>query len=138
MESRMSKPLSVAFVITDSAFLLYWILSALVLFKVIHVPASWMYAGYDEPRVVAWNWSFLPLDLGFSLLGLAAVNASRRGFGVWRSLALLSLAFTIAAGGMAVGYWVILGEFEPSWFFANLLLVIWPMGFLPNLIRKSA
>ena len=59
----------------------------------------------------------------------------RRGEPAWRPLALLSLAFTMAAGAMAVGYWLILGEIEPTWLIPNLLLVLWPLAFLPGLIR---
>ena len=40
----------------------------------------------------------------------------------------------MAAGGMAVGYWLILGEIEPAWLMPNLLLVLWPLAFLPGLI----
>ena len=76
MQTVMPKPLSAALLITDLSFLAYWTLSGLVLAGVIHVPPDWMYAGYDDPRVIAWNWSFLPLDLAFSLLGLASVRAA--------------------------------------------------------------
>lgn len=135
MQTLMPKPLSAALLVTDLSFLAYWTLSALVLAGVAHVPPDWMYAGYDDPKVVAWNWSFLPLDLAFSLLGLASVRAARRGAAIWRPLALLSLAFTMAAGGMAVSYWALRGEFEPGWFLPNLALVIWPLAFLPKLVR---
>jgi len=131
---RMPWPLRAAFLATDSLFLAYWTVSALFQSGMIAVPHAWMYEGFDQPRVIAWNWSFLPLDLAFSLLGFAAVALGRRGDPTWRPLALLSLAFTMAAGGMAVGYWLILGEIEPSWLIPNLLLVLWPLAFLPGLI----
>ena len=35
---------------------------------------------------------------------------------------------------MAVSYWTLLGEFEPSWFLANAALIAWPLAFLPSLI----
>ena len=123
-DDRMSWKLRAAFLATDSLFLAYWSLSALIQAHVIAVPSGWMYEGFNQPRVVAWNWSFLPLDLAFSLLGFAAVAYGRRGDPTWRPLALLSLAFTMAAGGMAVGYWLILGDIEPSWLIPNLLLVV--------------
>ena len=131
----MPRALSIAFTLTDSLFLVYWTVSGLAQSGVIHIPPDWMYAHFDQPLVVAWNWSFLPLDLAFSLLGLSAVAAARRQSPVWRPLALLSLAFTMAAGGMAVTYWAIQGEFEPGWFAPNLSLVIWPLFFLPALVR---
>jgi hypothetical protein len=37
-----------------------------------------MYAHYDQPRVIAWNWSFLPVDLAFSILGLALDPSQQR------------------------------------------------------------
>jgi hypothetical protein len=90
-----------------------------------------------QPQVVAWNWSFLPIDLAFSILGISAVVASRQECALWRPLALLSLAFTIAAGAMAVGYWLILQQLDPGWLIPNLALVIWPIFFLPRLVAES-
>jgi hypothetical protein len=130
----MPTGLMIALTGTDFAFLAYWALSALAASGVVHIPASLIYADYDNPRVVAWNWSFLPLDLAFSLSGLGAVAAARRGLPVWRPLALISLIVTIAAGLMAVSYWTLLREFEPSWFLANAALIAWPLAFLPGLI----
>lgn len=134
----MSRALAFSLAVTDLVFLAYWSVSLLALAGVIHVPPDAMYAGYDQPRVIAWNWSFLPLDLAFSASGLLAVRAARRGDPIWRPLALISLAFTMAAGGMAIGYWILLGEFNPSWFLPNLTLVVWPLAFLPGLVRETA
>ena len=129
--------LALALTTTDLLFLLYWSVSGLAQMGIIHVPGAWMYAHYDQPQVVAWNWSFLPVDLAFSTLGLSAVAAARRGDTIWRPLALLSLAFTMVAGGMAISYWAILREFDPTWFLPNLALVIWPLFFLPGLVRAT-
>ncbi len=134
----MRRSLSIAFMATDIAFLIYWTLSGLVQGGVLHVPPDWMYAHFDQPQVVAWNWSFLPVDLAFSITGLSAVAAARRGDPVWRPLALLSLAFTLVAGGMAVAYWAIQREFEPAWFLPNLALVVWPMLVLPGLVSETS
>ncbi|MFD1189279.1 MULTISPECIES: DUF5360 family protein [Phenylobacterium] len=134
----MRRALAISLAVTDLLFLAYWSTSLLALAGVVHVSPDAMYAGYDQPRVIAWNWSFLPLDLAFSVSGLLAVRAARRGSPIWRPLALISLAFTVAAGGMAIGYWTLLGEFNPSWFLPNLALVVWPMAFLPGLIRETA
>ena len=130
----MPRALKFALATTDLAFLVYWSVSGLAQAGAIHIPAAWMYAHYDQPSVVAWNWSFLPLDLMFSTTGLTAVAAAQRGSPLWRPLALLSLAFTMAAGGMAVAYWTLLREFEPAWFLPNLTLVLWPLIFLPGLM----
>jgi hypothetical protein len=103
----MSRPLRLALLVTDLAFLIYWTVGLASLAGLFALPASLMYADYDNPIVFAWNWSFLPLDLAFSATGLLAVAAARRGDPRWRSLTLLSLAFTMAAGGMAVSFWII-------------------------------
>ncbi len=134
----MSRSLAIALSVTDLVFLLYWSVSGLVQAGVLAVPRDWMYAGYDQPQTVAWNWSFLPVDLAFSALGLAAVAAARRNAPIWRPLAILSLAFTMTAGGMAVSYWALLGQFDPSWFLPNLVLVVWPLWFLPRLVAETA
>ena len=136
--SSMPRALAAALTITDLLFLTYWALSGLDAVGLIELPDSLMYAGHDQPRVVAWNWSFLPLDLAFSILGLMAVACARRGSGLWRPLALMSLTCTMIAGGMAVGYWTLLGEFDPGWFLPNLALLLWPLLFLPGLIRSMA
>ena len=133
----MSRSLRLALLVTDLAFLAYWTAGLASLAGLFDLPASLMYADYDNPIVFAWNWSFLPLDLAFSVTGLMAVAASRKGDPRWRGLALLSLAFTLAAGGMAVSFWVIRQEFNPSWFLPNLALVVWPLAFLPGLLSAD-
>lgn len=130
----MTRSLATALTITDVLFLLYWLVAGASLVGLIALPPSLMYAGYDDPRVTAWNWSFFPIDLAFSAVGLFAVAASRRGDPLWKPLALISLLLTMVAGLMAVGYWALLGEFDPSWFLPNLALVVWPMFFLPRLV----
>ncbi|CAN5229373.1 YvaD family protein [soil metagenome] len=135
--SGPSRPLTVLMTATDVAFLLYWAVSGLDAAGVLHLPAGWMYAHHDDPRVVAWNWSFLPVDLGFSLTGLFATTLARRGDALWRPLAIVSLTLTVTAGGMAVAYWALTGEIDPVWFGSNLLLVLWPVPFLVGLVRTS-
>ncbi|WP_293904310.1 DUF5360 family protein [Phenylobacterium sp.] len=130
----MDRRLAVALSVTDLLFLAYWAVAAAAQAGLIALPASLMYAGYDEPRVIAWNWSFLPIDLAFSVTGLLAVRAARRADPLWRPLTLISLILTQVAGLMAVGYWALLGEFDLSWFLPNVALVLWPLAFLPKLV----
>jgi hypothetical protein len=132
----MSRRLAIALLVTDLTFLAYWSVSALQLVGIADVSPGMMYAGHLEPRVVAWNWSFLPLDIAFSLTGLAAVSASRRHHASWRALAIVSLTLTATAGGMAVSYWTLLAEFDPAWFLPNLAILLWPFAFLPDLVRQ--
>ena len=131
----MSLPLRLALAVTDLLFLAYWIASGLHALGVLAIPSDLLYAHADDPRVVAWNWSFLPLDLAFSVTGLSAVRLARRDAPLWRPLALISLALTMVAGGMAVGYWTLLGEFDPAWYLPNLVLLLWPIAFMPGLLR---
>ena len=134
----MGRKLAIALAVTDVLFLAYWAVAGLSVSGLLRIPAELMYAGYDQPQVVAWNWSFFPLDLAFSVVGLFAVRAARRGDALWRPLALISLVLTQVAGLMAVGYWALLGEFDPSWFLPNLALVVWPVFFLPGLVCDLA
>jgi hypothetical protein len=39
---------------------------------------------------------------------------------------------------MAIGYWTILGEFDPAWYLPNLALAVWPLFFLPGLLNATA
>ncbi|MBW8815627.1 MAG: DUF5360 family protein [Caulobacterales bacterium] len=130
----MDRRLALALSITDVLFIAYWALAGAEQAGLVAVPKAWMYAGFDSPRVVAWNWSFLPIDLAFSATGLLAVRAARRGDPLWRPLSLISLVLTMVAGVMAVGYWALLGEFDPAWFLPNLALLLWPLAFLPRIV----
>ncbi|MDA9009475.1 YvaD family protein [Alphaproteobacteria bacterium] len=88
----------------------------------IYVPPEYMYSDYQNPFIVAWNWSFLPLDVLFAVLGLAA-----RFFVQSRSreliLSTLSLALMFCAGLMAVSFWIIQGSFDPFWWGINIWLM---------------
>jgi hypothetical protein len=117
--------------VTDWGFVVYWSVTALAATGVIAVPTEWMFRNHSDPVMVAWNWSFLPLDLAASVLGLLAVRAG----GAWKGLATVSLALTSCAGLMAVSFWAISGDFDPSWWGPNLFLLLWPWIFLPGLMR---
>lgn len=134
----MGKGLRIALTVTDLAFLAYWLASAFHAAGALPIPADWLYANADDRRVVAWNWSFFPLDVAFSVTGLAAVRLAKRSNPMWRPLALVSLTLTMVAGGMAVAYWTLLGEFAPAWLLPNLALLLWPMAFLPGLIAAMS
>jgi hypothetical protein len=56
----------------------YWGLTALSL-RVFGCPPN-ISTATENPLVVAWNWSFMPLDMILSLYGLAAVTLHRRAF----------------------------------------------------------
>jgi hypothetical protein len=134
----MSRRLSMFMLATDMLFLAYWSLSLLAQLGLMAPPAGLMYAGYDQPRVIAWNWSFMPTDILFSVSGIVAVLLARRSSRLWHPVAIMSLCFTMIAGLMAISYWTLLREFDPVWYLPNLALVVWPLFFLPGLVRQSA
>jgi hypothetical protein len=122
--------------VTDIGFLVYWSITALAAAGVLQIPAAYLYKGYHDPMLVAWNWSFAPLDLAASLIGLTAL-AALRSERPWRGLAILSLAFTSVAGGMAIAFWALSGDFDWSWWAPNLVLALWPWIYLPALVRAT-
>lgn len=132
----MGRALTIGLTATDVAFLAYWALTAAFALGLIDLPPDLLYSNYHDPRVVGWNWSFFPLDIVFSLTGLAAVRMASRGDLGWRPWALVSLTLSSTAGLMAISYWLILWEIEPMWFGINLALFLWPLIFIPGLIRE--
>jgi hypothetical protein len=52
------KLLKLFFLVTDSGFVLYWLITAFN-----WLPKDYIFKGYYNPILMAWNWSFLPLDL---------------------------------------------------------------------------
>ena len=96
----MSRALALAIGITDVLFMTYWVIAGLAVFGLLSLPPDMMYGDYNNPRVVAWNWSFFPLDLAFSVFGYLALSANRRNDPIWRGHALASLMLTMTAGGM--------------------------------------
>ncbi|MBU8898677.1 YvaD family protein [Corallococcus sp. M34] len=120
---------------TDTLFLAYWLATSLAALGVFAPPEGWLFKDYHDARVVAWNWSFLPLDVLFALTGYLSVYLHGRGQAEWRAMAWVSLTLTFCAGLMAVAYWAILGEFDPTWLLPNLAVMLWPLFFVRPLLR---
>lgn len=127
----MTSPLRGFMLIVDLGFVAYWLVTGLEL-----LPAAWLYAHHDEPLMVAWNWSFMPLDLVVSATGLGAVLLSRLGDRRWARLALVSLAFTSASGLNALAFWLLRSEFDLGWWLPNLVLLAGPWPFIWKLSRS--
>jgi hypothetical protein len=125
------------FLVTDIGFVIYWLVSLVVLAGFDVVPQAWLFKDYDDPIVYAWNWSFFPLDMVLSGCGLLAIRRHAQGDASWRGLAAFSLALTFCAGFMAISFWAIRLDFDPSWWAANLFLTVWPCVFLPRLAREA-
>jgi hypothetical protein len=105
---------------TEVGMLAYWALAASMAAGLVNVPKSWMYSNYEDPVIVAWNWSFLPVDLLFAALGLTGRFFKKAP----RQLQDVSLTLMFCAGIMALSFWAIRGEFEPFWWSVNLWLVL--------------
>lgn len=123
---------------TDIGMLLYWLITAAMALNLLSIPAEWLFKDYDDPRVVAWNWSFFPLDILFSVTGLASLRMEKSGNPNWKFMAAISLTLTMCAGLMAIVYWLILGEFDISWWVPNLFLMLWPLPYLHQLTRGKS
>jgi hypothetical protein len=130
------KGLRIALLLTDLGFITYWSLTALVAAGLLSVPPEYLFSDYHNPLVVAWNWSFAPLDIILSLAGLNAVRLQRAGDASWKGWAIFSLALTFCAGLMAISFWAIRGDFDVTWWTVNLALMIWPWIYLPTLIKS--
>ncbi len=115
---------------TDLGMLLYWVITAAMALKLLNIPGEWLFKDYHDPRVVAWNWSFFPLDILFSITGLASLRMERQGHPNWKLMAVISLTLTMCAGLMAISYWAIMQDFDPTWWVPNLFLMLWPLPFL--------
>jgi len=87
--------------------------------------------------VVAWNWSFLPADLAFSLTGPWSLQRERTGKADWENWAEASLTLTFRAGILAISYWTLTGDFDPSWWLPDLFLMLWPIPFLVSLSQAD-
>jgi len=74
--------LRLLFWITDLGFIAYWLATALHL-----IPLEGAFKDYADPTLLAWNWSFFPLDLLISATGLYALWRSSHGPD-WRGWAL--------------------------------------------------
>jgi hypothetical protein len=120
-------------IVTDLGFLAYWTVTALQL-----LPDDVLFADHDDPRVIAWNWSFLPLDLLVTATGITSVALRRCGSRGWHPLALVSLTLTATAGLMALVYWTLREEFDLTWWGPNLFLLLYPVPALAWLMTRPA
>jgi len=121
---------------TDIGMLLYWAITAAMALKLLNVPGELLFKDYHDPRVMAWNWSFFPLDILLSITGLTALRMESSENENWKVMAAVSLTLTFCAGLMAIAYWLIVQDFDPSWWIPNLFLMLWPLPFLYNLLRQ--
>ncbi|WP_299092828.1 YvaD family protein [uncultured Metabacillus sp.] len=121
----MMKYLKPFFLVTDIGFILYWIVT---FFNII--PKSWAFKDYDHSIIIAWNWSFFPLDMLISITGLFSLYLYNKGKEVWKTFALISLVLTFCSGLQAIAFWIYSQDFDITWWAMNLYLLIYPLFFL--------
>ena len=122
--------LRINLLITDVGFIVYWSITALNL-----LPAEWLFQDYTNPVLVAWNWSFAPVDLMASLTGLWTLHLMRHQHPYWKITAIISLTLTFCAGLMAISFWTLRLDFDPSWWFPNIYLMVWSLLAARKLLR---
>ncbi|MBD1556360.1 YvaD family protein [Vibrio sp. S9_S30] len=108
--------------ITELGMAAYWILAILDTTNTISIPPEYMYSDHKNKIVVAWNWSFFPMDIMFVVLGLVSrfsgISQVNKNF-----LSIFSLSLMFCAGIMAISYWTIMREFDVFWWGVNLWLL---------------
>jgi Family of unknown function (DUF5360) len=119
--------------VVDVGFVLYWLTTGLGL-----LPAAWLYAHHEDLVMVAWNNSFLPLDLAISASGITAIVLARKNDASWVLFSILSLALTSASGLNAVAFWTLRRDFDPAWWTPNLVLLFGPLFFLRQIAKSIA
>lgn len=121
------------FVVIDVSFILYFGATALKM-----IPLEYAYSDYTNPIMIAWNWSFFPLDMAISITGLTSIYLHRKNRSEWKPFALISLVLTFCSGLMAISYWSIRLEFNMSWWALNVVLMLYPLFFIPRFIKSSS
>lgn len=116
--------------LTDLGFLTYWLITALG-----WLPPQWAYSEYRNPLMVAWNWSFAPLDLLASASGLMALELLRRKDARAFPILIVTLTLTFCAGLQAIAFWAIRGDLDLTWWLPNIFLMVYPLWFLARIIR---
>lgn len=125
------KSLKYLFLLVDIGFILYWLITLLKL-----IPAEYLYSDYNNPMMVDWNWSFLPLDLFISFTGLMSVHQYNKSDKSWEKWALMSLVLTFTSGLQAISFWALRGDFDLTWWLFNGFLMIYPFFYLPRFIKS--
>ena len=122
---------------TEIGMLVYWLVAAGLALGILSVPPDYMYSDYENPLVVAWNWSFFPIDVAFAILGLVSRFATLRS-GLASQLALIGATLMFCAGIMAISFWIMTGEFDPLWWGLNIWLILLSLTALRALLKEDA
>jgi hypothetical protein len=130
MKMSEMKPI---FLFVDIGFIAYWLIVGAHL-----IPDEYLFKDYNNDILVAWNYSFLPLDMAISITGLSALAMHARNNNSWKVLALISLAFAFCSGLQAIAFWALRKDFDPMWWGPNLFLMLYPLYFfLRAMLRRT-
>lgn len=128
----MGRTLKGLMLFTDVGFVVYWVITFLGI-----LPKEYLYKDYTNELAVAWNMSFIPLDLIISATGLISIYFYNRRSEHWAALCIVSLSLTFCSGLQAIAFWVIRLDFDVMWWTPNLFLLLYPLFFLPKLIKQA-
>ena len=128
--------LAVLLTLTEIGMLGYWALAGALVAGWVTIAPEYMYSDYENPVIVAWNWSFFPIDVAFALCGLTARFATLRQ-SVAELLSVIGATLMFCAGVMAISFWVIQREFDPLWWGLNIWLCLLSILFLFHLMRQK-
>jgi hypothetical protein len=126
------KTLRYIFLVTDIGFIIYWLITLLKL-----IPDEYLYQDYTNELLIAWNWSFFPLDICVSFTGLLSLYLWEKQNDSWEKLALISLILTFCSGLQAISFWIIRKDFDITWWLPNLFLVIYPLFFIHKILKTK-
>mgnify|MGYP001565579317 CR=1 FL=1 len=131
MNTNEFRELKIIFLIVDISFILYWLITFFAL-----IPEPYLFKDYHNQILVTWNWSFLPLDLFISYTGLTSLILKNKKKHEWKLWALISLVLTFCSGLQAISFWAIQKDFDPTWWFFNGILLIYPLFFIKKLLKN--
>ncbi|MCS0791305.1 YvaD family protein [Cytobacillus firmus] len=120
------------FWLTDAGFIVYWIITLLHI-----IPSGYLFKDYDNPILFAWNWSFFPLDILISITGFTSLFLYKKDNSNWSKIALISLVLTSCSGLQTISFWILRSDFDLSWWLPNLYLLIYPLFFIPSVIKEN-
>ncbi len=126
------KSLRVIFLLVDIGFIVYWLITVMKI-----IPSEYLYSDYNNPIMIDWNWSFLPLDLCISFTGLTAVFLSKKNSEKWKKWALVSLVLTFTSGLQAISFWAIRLDFDITWWLFNGFLLVYPLFYIPRFLKND-
>jgi hypothetical protein len=116
------------FLVVDFGFVVYWLITLTQL-----IPDEFLFKDYNNPILMHWNWSFLPLDLAISATGFLSLYLLKTNR-AWKQVALISLVLTFSSGLQAISFWTLANDFDIWWWLPNLYLLIYPLFFFKELV----